>query len=96
MSADGNTFALPSAPSLISGKDVLRNKRIVQTGGGDVFWTKDILFVQADGKNRYRMLRSSDLSDLARSSQAAANARQDIRVRQDLLWFVLEGAIAAP
>jgi hypothetical protein len=64
MSADGNTFALPSAPSIISGKDVLRDKRIVQTGGGQVFWTKDIFFVQADKKNGFRMLRSSDLSDL--------------------------------
>ena len=43
---------------------MLRNKRIVQTGGGQVFWTKDILFVKADEKNRYRMLRISDLSDL--------------------------------
>ena len=64
MSADGNTFALSSAPSIISGKDVLRDKRIVQTGGGQVFWTKDIFFVQADKKNGFRMLRSSDLSDL--------------------------------
>jgi hypothetical protein len=64
MSPDGNTFAMSSAPSIISGKDVLRDKRIVQTGGGDVFRTKDILFVQAGEKNRYRMLRTSDLSDL--------------------------------
>jgi hypothetical protein len=63
MSADGSTFALPSAPSLISGKDVLRNKRVVQTGGQPVFWTKDILFVQTDEYHRFRMLRSGDLSD---------------------------------
>jgi hypothetical protein len=64
MSADGNTLALPSTPSIISGKDVLRNKRVVQTDGAKVFWTKDILFVQAGENNRYRMLRISDLSDL--------------------------------
>lgn len=64
MSADGSTFALPSAPSLISGTDVLRNKRVVQTGGRAAFWTRDILFVQADRGNRFRMLRSGDLSEL--------------------------------
>jgi hypothetical protein len=64
MSADGSTFALPSAPSIISGKDVLRNRRVMQTGRRTPFWTKDILFSPADDGNSYRMLRSSDLSDL--------------------------------
>jgi hypothetical protein len=64
MSDDGNTFALPSVPSLVSGKDVLRNKRVVQAGGGLVYWTRDILFVEVGRTNRFRMLRSSDLSEL--------------------------------
>jgi hypothetical protein len=64
MSDDGSTFALPSVPSLISGKDVLRNKRVVQTDGASVYWTKDTLFIKADKKNHFRMIRSSDLSDL--------------------------------
>jgi hypothetical protein len=64
LSADGSTFALPSAPSLVSGVDVLRNKRVVQTGDRSAFWTRDILFVDVDGKNRFRMRRSGDLSDL--------------------------------
>ena len=64
MSADGGSFALPSAPSLISGTDVLRHLRVVQTGGGQAFWTKDILFIEAEEKNSFRMLRSNDLSEL--------------------------------
>jgi hypothetical protein len=58
---------LPSAPSLISGTDVLRNKRVVQTGGRTAYWTKDILFLGADEGDGYRMLRSGDLSDLGSS-----------------------------
>jgi hypothetical protein len=64
MSADGGTFALPSIPTIISGTDVLRNMRIVQTGRSAVFWTKDMLFSQVEAGNSYRMRRSSDLSDL--------------------------------
>ncbi len=64
MSADGRSFALPSAPSLVSGTDVLRDMRIVQTGGAQAFWTKDILFVETEEKNSFRMLRTGDLSEL--------------------------------
>jgi len=64
MSADGRSFALPSAPTLVSGTDVLHDTRVVQTGGRQAFWTKDILFVETAERNSFRMLRSSDLSEL--------------------------------
>ena len=64
ISDDGSTFVLPSAPSLLSGKDVLHDKRFMPSVQRTPFWTKDILFLPAADENSYRMLRNSDLSDL--------------------------------
>lgn len=64
MSPDGTTFVLPAPPSLVTGEDVLREKRVLQIGEKKAFWTKDILFLEADDGRHYHMLRTSDLSDI--------------------------------
>jgi hypothetical protein len=62
MSPDGGTFFLSSAPSLLSGKDVLRDRRVVQVGKANAHWTDDVIFLGAIDDRRFRMLRTSDLS----------------------------------
>jgi hypothetical protein len=64
MSLDGGSFALPSEPILVSGPDILRDKRVVKASSGYVFWTKQFVFIREGEPTHYRIRRTSDLSDL--------------------------------
>src|SRR5579872_818605 len=65
MSPDGSAFFLPATPSLISGKDVLHDKHVLLVGNKNAYWTPDFVFVQTDNKRYVRVLRASDLSQVA-------------------------------
>jgi hypothetical protein len=62
MSPDGSTFALPRSPVLVSGPDVLHDKRIIHVSSADVFWTHDFVFVRDSPRGLFRILRISDLA----------------------------------
>jgi hypothetical protein len=64
MSLDGAIFALPSQPVLVSGPDLLKERRIIHTDTNDVFWTHQFVFVKEGEGNRYRIQRLSDLRDI--------------------------------
>jgi hypothetical protein len=64
MSPDGTVFALPSQPVLVSGPDLLKDRRIIHTDTDDVFWTHQFIFVREGEGNRYRIQRLFDLHDI--------------------------------
>ena len=67
MSPDGNIFAFESEPMLVSGPDILRNRRILRVISDDVHWTREFVFVRAsprDNQDKFRILRISDLSEI--------------------------------
>lgn len=64
MSPDGNTLTLPGQPVLLSGSDLLRDKRVIRVDSGDVFWTKDLVFTREGASRRFRVRRLSDLGDV--------------------------------
>jgi hypothetical protein len=63
-SLDGTVFALPSQPMLVSGPDLLKDRRIIHTDTNDVFWTHQFVFVKEGEGNRYRIQRLFDLRDI--------------------------------
>jgi hypothetical protein len=64
MSIDGNVFALPSSPALISGRDLLKERKIFIIKNSDIFWTKYFVFTRKDRANTFNMVRVSNLDDV--------------------------------
>jgi len=64
MSADGSAFVLPSHPTIISGKDVLSKKTVIQIDKANAYWTRNVLFLPDIEKNSYRLRRVADSADL--------------------------------
>jgi hypothetical protein len=93
MAPDGRVFALPSSPVLISGPDVLRNKKIVGAASGDVFWTPHFVFVGQDETNQYQVRRIDDLTDLGTVSvPAGRNVRSIVECQGSYLVHSLVDA----
>jgi hypothetical protein len=67
VSPDGSTFAMPPEFMLVSGPDILRNKRIIRVKSKDIYWTREFVFVRAIRKNNrdsFIIQRMSDLSEI--------------------------------